>query len=66
MPTNVDPHLLSEIESGFPQRQMDCFAEPVIGRVRATRWLAVTASGSDASVMSIAIAKLLATAIEPH
>jgi hypothetical protein len=23
---------------------MDCFAEPVIGRIRATRWLAMTVS----------------------
>jgi hypothetical protein len=22
--------------------EMDCFAEPVIGRIRATRWLAMT------------------------
>jgi hypothetical protein len=28
--------------------------------------LAMTASGSDASVMPIAIAKFLATALEPH
>jgi hypothetical protein len=24
---------------------MDCFAEPVIGRIRATRWLAMTGRG---------------------
>jgi len=36
---------------------MDCFAEPVIGRIRATRWLAMTILVRNASLtMRIAIA----------
>jgi len=44
-----NPHLLCG--------EMDCFAEPVIGRIRATRWLAMTILVRNASLtMRIAIA----------